>query len=90
VRLRVAVPPAVSYAARHYRIDAGHSNIVPFWERMRRGAAWPSDTQWAVLRELNTLDELGPPTRRAAGGDGALELSFELPMPGVSYLELVP
>jgi xylan 1,4-beta-xylosidase len=90
VRLRVAVSPGVSYAVRHYRIDAGHSNIVPFWERMRRGAAWPSDTQWAVLRELNTLDELGPPTRRAAGGDGALELSFELPMPGVSYLELVP
>jgi|HubBroStandDraft_6_1064221.scaffolds.fasta_scaffold20465_5 hypothetical protein len=53
---------------------------------MRRGAAWPSDVQWA---SLNTLDELGPPTRRAAGDDGTLELSFELPMPGLSYLELV-
>ena len=31
-----------------------------------------------------------PPGPVAAGGDGHLESSFDLPMPGVSYLELIP
>jgi xylan 1,4-beta-xylosidase len=86
--IRVFVPPGTAYTVRHYRIDAGHSNIVPAWERMRRGAPWPSDGQWAELGELNTLDELGPAQRTAADGDGVLEFVFDLPMPGVSYLEL--
>jgi hypothetical protein len=38
---------------------------------------------------MNTLDELVPPARVTAV-DGLLELTFELPMPGVSYLEIVP
>ena len=57
---------------------------------MRHGARWPSPEQWAELGKLNTLEELGPPERAAAGGDGVLEFAFDLPMPGVSYLELVP
>ena len=44
----------------------------------------------AELDELNTLDELSPAERAAAGDDGMLEFGFDLPMPGVSYLELVP
>jgi xylan 1,4-beta-xylosidase len=90
VRLRVSVPAGAVYTVRHYRIDAGHSNIVPAWERMSRGASWPDDDQWPVLREMNTLDELGPPEQVAAASDGVLEFSFELPMPGVSFLELAP
>jgi len=43
-----------------------------------------------VLRRLNTLDELVPPAPGEASGDGILELAFDLPMPGVSGLELVP
>jgi xylan 1,4-beta-xylosidase len=86
--IRVFVPPGTAYTVRHFRIDGEHSNIVPAWERMRRGAPWPSDGQWAELGELNTLDELGPAQRAAAGGDGVLEFVFDLPMPGVSYLEL--
>jgi xylan 1,4-beta-xylosidase len=89
VRVRVAVPGGARYTVRHYRIDAGHSNIVPAWEQMRGGARWPDEGRWAALRELNTLDELSPPARVAAGG-GELEFAFDLPMPGVSYLELVP
>jgi xylan 1,4-beta-xylosidase len=89
VRVRVSVPSGACYTVRHYRIDAGHSNIVPAWEQMRRRALWPDEGQWAALREMNTLDELAPPVRVAAG-DGMLELTFDLPMPGVSYLELVP
>jgi xylan 1,4-beta-xylosidase len=88
--VRVPVPAGARYTVRHYRIDAGHSNIVPAWERMRGGAPWPTPDQWAELDELNTLDELRPAERAAAGGDGMLEFGFDLPMPGVSYLELVP
>jgi xylan 1,4-beta-xylosidase len=90
VRIRVSVPPGTAYTIRHYRIDAGHSNIVPAWERMRDGAPWPSGRQWSELSQANTLDELGPPERAAAGGDGVLDFAFDLPMPGVSGLELVP
>ena len=90
IRLRVSVPPGAAYTIRHYRIDEGHSNVVPAWDRMRRGAPWPSEEQWAELRELNTLDELGPAARVTADEDGLLELGFDLPMPGVSGLELIP
>ncbi len=89
VRIRVSVPPGAAFTVRHYRIDAGHSNIVTAWERMRRGALWPSEGQWAELRERNTLDELGPPERVTAGGSGVLEFGFDLSMPGVSGLELI-
>jgi xylan 1,4-beta-xylosidase len=90
VRVRVSVAPGTAYAVRHYRIDAGHSNIVPAWERMRGGAPWPSPEQWAELAERNTLDELAPPQQAIAGGDGVLEFAFDLPMPAVSCLELIP
>jgi xylan 1,4-beta-xylosidase len=87
--VRLLVPGTSSYTVRHYRIDASHSNITAAWERVRDGAdgsAWPDERQWQVLRELNTLEELSPPWRTAA----PLELGFDLPMPGVSYLELSP
>ena len=90
VRLRVSVPAGAAYTVRHYRIDTRHSIIVPAWERMRGGAPWPTPDQWAELGELNTLDELRPAARAAAGSGGMLEFGFDLPMPAVSYLELVP
>jgi xylan 1,4-beta-xylosidase len=89
VRLRVAAPPGTTYVARHYRIDEAHSNVVAAWNEMRGSAPWPADAQWQALRELNTLDELCPPTRVTADG-GRLEFAFGLPMPGISCLELVP
>ena len=70
-------------------------NVVAAWEKLRARAgapdraAWPRAGQWRTLREMNTLDELVAPARVSAV-DGLLELAFDLPMPGVSYLELVP
>ena len=87
VLLRVRVPPGAAYTAQHHRIDAEHSNVVASWEKLRDGAAWPREGQWPTLREMNTLDELVPPVRVNAV-DGLLELAFDLPMPGISYLEL--
>jgi xylan 1,4-beta-xylosidase len=84
VRLTVPGEPGESYAVRHYRIDASHSNIVAAWDEMRDGAAWPDEEQWRALREANILEELLPPWRAVA----PVPVRFELPMPGVSYLEL--
>ena len=47
------------------------------------------DDQWAALREANRLEELEP-VRRVAAAGGAVELAFDLPMPSVSLVELVP
>src|SRR5216684_426907 len=90
VRLQVAVSDGTGYTVRHYRIDAGHSNIAAAWEQMRRGASWPEDGQWPLLRAMNTLDELCPPVTVAGRPGEPLEFTFDLPMPAVSYLELVP
>jgi len=66
------------------------SNIVAAWERIRGGAAaWLGEAQWADLREANRLEELVP-TSLVAAAEGVVELTFELPMPGVSYVELAP
>jgi xylan 1,4-beta-xylosidase len=56
---------------------------------MSGGAAWPDDDQWAVLRRANRLEELEPP-RRVDADRGVVELAFDLPMPSVSLVELVP
>jgi xylan 1,4-beta-xylosidase len=89
VRLQVSVAAGTAYTVTHHRVDTAHSNIVAAWERMRGTAAWPDDHQWQLLRKANTLDELTRPATFLAG-PGGLELDFTLPMPGVSYVELVP
>jgi xylan 1,4-beta-xylosidase len=88
VRVRVQVTPGRSYTVRHYRVDAEHSNIAAAWSWLRDGAAWPDEGQWQALRALNTLDELCAPERVSARATP--EFTFDLPMPGISYLELVP
>jgi xylan 1,4-beta-xylosidase len=88
VRVCAQLEPGTSYTVRHYRIDAEHSNIAAAWAWLRAGADWPDPGQWRTLRALNTLDELRAPERVSARA--ALDLTFDLPMPGVSYLELVP
>ncbi|MDX3106534.1 GH39 family glycosyl hydrolase [Nonomuraea angiospora] len=70
----------------HHRIDRDHSNVQAAWQAMG-GGDWPADEQWDKLRAANTLDELAPPAT-AAGSTVTLE--FELPMPGVSFIELTP
>src|ERR1041385_7334153 len=88
IRLRVK-SEGPGYTVTHYRIDAGHSNVVAAWERMRGGAGWPDDAQWQALAEVNVLEELTPADRVTPAG-GEVMLDFALPMPAVSYLELVP
>jgi xylan 1,4-beta-xylosidase len=68
----------------HHRIDHDHSNIEAVWHAMG-GGDWPADEQWDALRAANTLDELDPP---ATITGTAVTLRFDLPMPGVSFVEM--
>ena len=77
-----------AYELRHHRVDADHSNILHAWERLGR-PDWPDDASWARLHEADRLETLEPPgTIRADAGRVAL--AFELPMPSISLIELVP
>ncbi|MFC4009365.1 hypothetical protein ACFOY2_19185 [Nonomuraea purpurea] len=69
----------------HHRIDQDHSNVEAAWRSMG-GGDWPEPGQWEQLRAAATLDELHPPTL----ANGPVTLTFELPMPGVSFIELSP
>ncbi len=86
--MRIDTAPGTSYTVRRNRIDETHPNIGSAWNELGGTADWPDDRQWELLDEASTLDELGPRGRHSGGSP--LVLDFTLPMPGVSYLELVP
>jgi xylan 1,4-beta-xylosidase len=77
------------YTLTHHRIDATHSDIRAVWRRIGGDADWPTDEQWRELADADELAELHAPTTVRAV-DGSVEIEFELPMPGVSYIELTP
>ena len=88
VTLEVTGLPSGTFQLRHHRVDAGHSDIARVWEELGR-PDWPDDAGWARLRTADRLELLEPPrTVRAAGG--AVRLEFELPMPSMSLVELIP
>jgi xylan 1,4-beta-xylosidase len=77
------------FAVRHYRVDAAHSNIAHHWESLG-GGEWPDDAGWAALHDADRLEALQPVRAVDVGQDGRLELAFDLPMPAVSLIELIP
>jgi xylan 1,4-beta-xylosidase len=89
IDLRLRGLRSVRYRLRHRRLDERHSNLVAAWRRLARGRDWPDDSDWRHLRASNQLEELEP-SRDIAVEDGTLELAFELPMPGISLIELHP
>jgi xylan 1,4-beta-xylosidase len=88
VTVAVTGLPAEAYEVAHHRIDATHSNILATWDRLGR-PDWPDPVGWARLREADHLDRLEP-FREVAAEDGRIELSFDLPMPSMSLIELDP
>ncbi|HYI65330.1 MAG TPA: hypothetical protein VEW95_00235 [Candidatus Limnocylindrales bacterium] len=80
---------AARYRLRHRRLDATHSNLVARWAQMGGTADWPDEAQWTELAARDHLEELEP-ERIVEPRGGSLELAFELPMPSVSLLELIP
>ena len=90
VTLRVGGLPATGHTLRHHRVDAEHSNVWSAWDDLGgRGRDWPGDDEWERLRAANRLEELAPPLRVEPDG-GMVDITFELPMPGISHLELSP
>ena len=88
VTVRATGLGGADYVLRHYRVDAEHSNISSRWERIGGGAVWPDEAQWAQLAQADRLEELHP-ARSVDPGD-ELVVGFDLPMPGISYLEFTP
>jgi xylan 1,4-beta-xylosidase len=89
VRIAVDTAPGISYTVAHYRIDETHSNIVTIWNRLRGDSDWPDERQWQSLAQANVLEELTPRISHR-GDQSQLIVDVNLPMPGISYLELVP
>ena len=89
VTLRFEGLPAGHWAVRHHRVDADHTNVMRTWESMG-GGAWPTEAQWASLREADGLQPLTPARGATTDDRGTLELAFDLPMPAISLVELVP
>lgn len=67
------------------RVDAAHSNIGAHWIPEND---WPTPEQWATLRAEDKLDET--PLPAIVPTEGRLNLSFDLPMPGVIRIRLIP
>ncbi|HEV8544947.1 MAG TPA: hypothetical protein VGQ64_01530 [Candidatus Limnocylindrales bacterium] len=87
VRLRVrGLQAGATWRVRHRRVDATHSNIVA----SAGDADWPDEDGWRRLRAADRLDELEAERTVRVGSDGELAIEFDLPMPSVSLLELLP
>jgi xylan 1,4-beta-xylosidase len=77
------------YRLLHRRLDETHSNLVAAWAAIGAGADWPDDDQWQALSAGNRLEELEP-ERIMDASSGRIELAFELPMPSISLVQLIP
>jgi xylan 1,4-beta-xylosidase len=86
--VRVAgLAPGTTYTVAHERVDADHSNVAGTWAALRDGdQPWPDDAQWETLRKADRLETLEDPRPVTADDDGTAEVTFDLPMPGMSYL----
>jgi xylan 1,4-beta-xylosidase len=83
--------PGAAYTLSHERVDQDHSNIAGVWGELREAdQAWPTDEQWDRLREADRLESFEPPHQVVADGQGRVTVTFDLPMPAMSFLRLVP
>ena len=86
VQLEIRGLARARWTIRHRRIDASHSNLAAHWS----GGDWPDDARWRRLHELDRLEELEPEQTVEVGPDGRLIHGFDLPMPSVSLIEVMP
>jgi xylan 1,4-beta-xylosidase len=83
--------PGAAYDLEHVRVDEDHSNIARVWRELRaEGQAWPTEEQWATLREADRLEELEPVTTVSADESGVVRVTNTLPMPSMSLLTFTP
>jgi len=83
--------PETSYVVHHDRVDDDHSDIAAVWGRLKEpDQDWPSEAQWAQLRDADRLDPLGPDETITTDAVGRIEVTFDLPMPAMSLLTFTP
>jgi xylan 1,4-beta-xylosidase len=92
IRLEVrGLAAGAGYRLHHDRVDDDHSDIAAVWGRLREERQdWPTEDQWAALREADRLEELEPDRELVADAEGAVVVEFELPMPAMSLVTLAP
>ena len=81
--------PNESYAVEHDRIDNDHSNVYGAWLSMG-SPKWSDASQMAILHQRDSLQTLVPLSSSTASAHGQITLDFDMPMPAVSFLRLVP
>jgi len=74
---------------KHWRIDADHSNAYTEWVKLGRPEG-PDEEQLAQLRKSQQLALLEQPSTVTVEQTGSLKISFELPLHGMSLVELTP
>ena len=89
ITLTVSGLDSGEYLVRHRRLDHEHSDINAAWDRIADGRAWPDDDGWRQLVNADVLADFEPPSVVRAV-DEQIVLTFTLPMPAVSLLELTP
>jgi len=89
VELAVTGLPGRRYRLRHRRLDQSHSNLNRAWQELGAGRDWPDEAGWAALRQADELVDFEPVSTVPAP-DGTVSLTFPLPMPAVSLVELIP
>jgi xylan 1,4-beta-xylosidase len=72
---------------RHWRIDGEHSNAYSEWLKLGRPEG-PDAEQLARLKASQQLTLLEEPQQLSLDSAGSLQLSFDLPVHGLSLIEL--
>jgi xylan 1,4-beta-xylosidase len=68
----------------HYRIDRSHGNAYTEWVRQGK-PMYPAPGQRAAIKSREGLELLAPP-QRIISAEGKIQLSFSLPVHGISLL----
>jgi L-iduronidase len=88
LRLKIAGVPAGEYMLSHHRIDRAHGDPFLVWEAAG-GPARPDTALLAAMRARHEIELVEKP-HAVSPRDGALDVAFTLPLPGVSLLRLTP
>lgn len=86
--LEIAGVPAGEYMLTHHRIDSAHGDPFLVWDAAG-GPLRPDTALLAAMRERHEIEILEAP-RAVSPRNGAVDVSFALPLPGVSLLRLCP
>jgi xylan 1,4-beta-xylosidase len=83
------LPREQRFRLRHYRVDNLHSNVTAAWQALGK-PDWPDAAQLDELHRRDALEMLEPDREISADSAGQITVDFNLPMPALSMIELMP